>query len=120
LILSKPSFATKEEAGVSSLSVPLEALSPREVYAALKTGPSGLNSPEATSRLNHYGHNVLSEVHGKPLVLKLFANFTHLMALLLWVGGVVAFVAQMPQLGVAIWLVNLINGAFFFFPEYKT
>ncbi len=36
------------------------------------------------------------------------------MALLLWVGGVIGFIAQMPQLGVAIWLVNVISGAFSF------
>jgi len=29
------------------------------------------------------------------------------------------FLAQMPQLGMAIWLVNLINGAFSFWQEYK-
>jgi Ca2+-transporting ATPase len=31
----------------------------------------------------------------------------------------VAFVARMPQLGIAIWLVNLINGAFGFWQEYR-
>ena len=41
------------------------------------------------------------------------------MALLLWVGGLLGFLAQMPQLGMAIWLVNLINGAFSFWQEYK-
>ena len=41
------------------------------------------------------------------------------MALLLWVGGLLGFLAQMPQLGIAIWLVNLINGAFSFWQEYK-
>lgn len=30
-----------------------------------------------------------------------------------------AFAAQMPQLGMTIWLVNLINGAFSFWQEYK-
>ena len=33
--------------------------------------------------------------------------------------GLLGFLAQMPQLGVAIWLVNLINGAFSFWQEYK-
>jgi magnesium-transporting ATPase (P-type) len=50
---------------------------------------------------------------------KLLANFTHLMALLLWVGGLIGFLAQMPQLGMAIWLVNVINGAFSFWQEYR-
>lgn len=41
------------------------------------------------------------------------------MAILLWIGGLVAFIAQLPELGIAIWLVNLINGAFSFWQEYK-
>jgi potassium/sodium efflux P-type ATPase len=58
-------------------------------------------------------------VKGTPIYVKLAANFTHLMALLLWVGGIMAFIGQMPQLGVAIWTVNLINGAFSFWQEYR-
>jgi len=56
---------------------------------------------------------------GKPLIVKFFANFTHLMAILLWVGGAVGFIAQMPQLGIAIWMVNVINGVFSFWQEYR-
>lgn len=41
------------------------------------------------------------------------------MAILLWVAGLIAFLAQMPQLGIAVWMVNLINGAFAFWQEYR-
>jgi P-type Ca2+ transporter type 2C len=41
------------------------------------------------------------------------------MALLLWAGGIVGFVAKMPELGIAIWMVNVINGAFSFWQEYR-
>ncbi len=41
------------------------------------------------------------------------------MAILLWVGGAVGFIAQMPQLGIAIWMVNVINGIFSFWQEYR-
>ena len=51
--------------------------------------------------------------------MKVAANFTHLMAILLWVGGLIGFLAQMPQLGIAIWAVNVINGLFSFWQEYK-
>lgn len=89
------------------------------VYALLDTQPQGLDQTEAAARLQQFGPNALAEVHGPSLGRKLVANFTHLMALLLWAGGLVALVAQMPQLALAIWLVNLINGAFSFWQEYK-
>jgi Ca2+-transporting ATPase len=41
------------------------------------------------------------------------------MAILLWVGGGIAFLAGMPQIGVAVLVVNLINGAFGFWQEHK-
>lgn len=90
-----------------------------DVYAALETRPAGLSQAEAAQRLLRFGPNTIREVRRTPLVLKFLANFTHLMALLLWTGGAVALAAQMPQLGLAIWMVNVINGAFSFWQEYK-
>jgi magnesium-transporting ATPase (P-type) len=90
-----------------------------EVYNTLATEPQGLSQAEAEGRLEHFGHNVIRKVKGKPLWVKFVANFTHLMALLLWIGGFIAFVAQMPQLGAAVWLVNVINGLFSFWQEYR-
>ncbi|MCW5848483.1 MAG: cation-transporting P-type ATPase [Anaerolineae bacterium] len=90
-----------------------------DVYQALETSPQGLTLAEAQARLTRYGRNALQEVHGVPLWVKFLANFTHLMAWLLWAGGLVAFIAQLPQLGIAIWMVNVINGAFSFWQEFK-
>ena len=95
------------------------ALPVSEVYAALQSRPEGLASAEAAERLQQWGPNAIREIKGTPLYLRLLGNFTHLMALLLWGGGIVALVARMPQLAIAIWLVNLINGAFSFWQEYR-
>jgi magnesium-transporting ATPase (P-type) len=89
------------------------------VYLALNTRPQGLIQIEAEERLKTHGRNVLREIKGKPLYLKFLENFTHLMAILLWVGGLAAFFARMPQLGAAVWMVNIINGAFSFWQEYR-
>ncbi|MBI4300000.1 MAG: HAD-IC family P-type ATPase, partial [Chloroflexi bacterium] len=97
----------------------MHTLPPSEVYAALGTGPQGLPEAEARERLHRYGRNVIPTVRGKPIWLKFLANFTHLMAILLWTGGIVAFIAKLPQLGIAIWMVNLINGIFSFWQEYR-
>ena len=97
---------------VHGLSVP-------EVYTALETTAQGLAKSEAEERLKRYGSNTITEIKGKPLILKFLSNFTHLMAILLWIGGLVGFIAQMPQLGIAIWLVNVINGMFSFMQEFR-
>jgi magnesium-transporting ATPase (P-type) len=41
------------------------------------------------------------------------------MAMLLWVGGIVGFIAQMAQLRIAIWTVNISKGIFSFWHEFK-
>jgi len=97
----------------------IHQLSLSEVYDALKTSEQGLTQSDVEERLQKYGSNTIQEIKGKPLILKFLANFTHLMAILLWVGGVIGFIAQMPQLGIAIWMVNIINGVFSFWQEFR-
>jgi potassium/sodium efflux P-type ATPase len=89
------------------------------VFAALSGAPQGLSQVEAEARLRRFGRNSIRKIKRKPLILKLLANFTHMMAILLWIGGIVAFAARMPELGAAVWCVNFLNGAFSFWQEYK-
>ncbi len=89
------------------------------VYEALQTSEVGLSQPEAQARLERYGPNTIQEVKGKPLYLRFLGQFTHMMALLLWAGGAMAFIGQMPQLGWAVWAVVVINAVFSFAQEYK-
>jgi Ca2+-transporting ATPase len=92
---------------------------PNLVFEQLQTKEEGLTSEEATKRLAQYGKNTIKEKKGKPLYLQFLANFTSMMAILLWVSGAIAFIAQMPELGIAVWCVNLINGVFSFIQEYR-
>ncbi len=98
---------------------PLYALRLADVYPAAGSSPDGLAASEAQARLQKYGPNAIREIKGTPLWKKFVANFTHLMALLLWAGGSMAFIGQMPQLGWAVWAVILINGIFSFWQEFK-
>jgi len=91
----------------------------KEVYTRLGSKPEGLSSAEALERLKKYGRNEIRKVKGKPLILKFLSNFTHMMAILLWVAGFAALFAQMPQLAIAVWMVNIINGAFSFWQEFR-
>jgi magnesium-transporting ATPase (P-type) len=90
-----------------------------DVYVAAGTSPAGLTTAEAKVRLAKYGPNAIQTIKGKPMWRKLLANFTHLMALLLWAGGAMAFVGKMPQLGWAIWAVVVINAFFSFWQEFR-
>ncbi|HWQ64670.1 MAG TPA: cation-transporting P-type ATPase, partial [Methanospirillum sp.] len=74
---------------------------------------------EAVNRLNQYGKNSITKVRKKSIYLRFISNFIHLMAILLWISGGIAFLAGMPELGVAVWMVNVINGIFSFCQEFR-
>ena len=97
----------------------ISKLVPSQVFEQFQTKEAGLTKEEAKKRLEQYGKNTINEKKGKPLYIKLLANFTSMMAILLWISGAIAFIAQMPQLGIAVWCVNIINGIFSFIQEYR-
>ncbi len=90
-----------------------------DVYSAAGTSEAGLTAAEAAARLAKVGPNAIQTIKGKPLWRKFLANFTHLMALLLWAGGAMAFIGRMPQLGWAVWSVIVINAIFSFWQEFR-
>ncbi|MHB8858442.1 MAG: cation-translocating P-type ATPase [Thermoleophilia bacterium] len=94
-------------------------LSNQDLLTELKTGAGGLTPEEAASRLEHYGLNEITEAKKTPLVLRLASNFYHTFALLLWVAGILAFIAGLPELGWAIIAVIFINAIFSFWQEYQ-
>lgn len=97
----------------------LGTCAPDQVYQVLQTSLQGLNSQEVKKRQATYGPNQLKESKKEPIWLTFFRHFTSLMALLLWVGGFIAMLSHSLELGIAIWLVNIINGLFSFIQEYR-
>jgi magnesium-transporting ATPase (P-type) len=85
----------------------------------LETSPDGLPEGEPEARLCLYGANVLTEAPRVPLWRHLISHTTHLMALLLWGAGLAAILGGQPALGVAMWVVVLINAGFSFWQEYR-
>ena len=108
---------SKEGAAVQVAQIP--RLTSDKVFSALGTSAAGLSAQEAEARQRRYGKNVIQSGKKKSRVLVFLSNFTHMMAILLWVAGVIAFAAGMPELGVAVWLVNVINGCFSYWQESK-
>jgi Ca2+-transporting ATPase len=90
-----------------------------EVLERLGTSEDGLTSEQAAERLARFGPNEIREIKGKSLILKFLENFYHLFAIMLWVGGGLAFVGGMPQLGWAIFAVIFINAIFSFWQEFR-
>jgi len=97
----------------------IQRLNGDEVFSALKSAPAGLTSQGAQERQAEEGKNLIEATKKKSPIIVFLSNFTHLMAILLWVAGIIAFGAGMPQLGVAVWLVNVINGCFSFWQEFR-
>lgn len=89
------------------------------IFAVLRTGGTGLTDQEALDRLEANGPNIIKRLQRESIWKTFVSNFTHLMAILLWAGGAMALAAGMPQLAIAIWLVNVINGLFSFWQEFK-
>ncbi len=82
----------------------------------------GLTSAEAQARLARYGHNSLQRARRDPWHLKLLRNLFSFFAILLWIAALLCFVpgVDLPQLGIAISTVVVINGLFAFLQEYKS
>ncbi len=81
--------------------------------------PHGLTSAQAAARLAAAGPNVLPVQRRVPAWRLFLAELVHFFALLFWVAGALAFVAGMPQLGVAVFVVILLNGVFAFVQEQR-
>lgn len=97
-----------------------------ELYHQLQSSATGLTTTEALARRQQVGPNSLPEIRQVPLWRHFISQFTHFLALLLWVSILLCFVANainpasdMLPIGVAILGVLLINGGFSFFQEYK-
>lgn len=83
---------------------------------------NGLSKKEAQVRIQTFGKNVIEKEKSVPMIWKFIKSFFNLFAVLLWVATGLCFVpgVDMPQLGVAIFIVVLINGIFSFFQESKS
>jgi len=80
---------------------------------------AGLSSDEAARRRRADGPNTVPEPARASGWRRFVAELTHFFAAMLWVAGVLAIVAGMPQLGAAIFVVVLVNGAFAFVQEQR-
>ena len=102
-------------------------LTAAEVFKTLETSPAGLSLEEAQLRFAQYGSNSLQTPHRFSVIRELAAQFTHFLAILLWIAAGLSFLAEwlQPEEGLAMmgWTiigVIVINAVFAFFQEYRT
>lgn len=104
----------------------IQELSREEALKALASRESGLTADEARRRLEEYGPNEIREVRRVPLWHRFLAQFTHFLAVLLWLAAGLCFLSDylkpdegLGRLGWAIVGVILVNALFTFLQEYR-
>ena len=85
----------------------------------LRASPSGLSDREAQRRLVAYGPNELRRRGRRQWPADLARQFTHPLAILLWVAAALALVAVSALLAAAIVAVIILNAAFAFAQEQQ-
>ena len=102
------------------VSLTQSASTPTEtVLSELRSERTGLSNEEVAARLRQWGPNQLPEHHGPSLPRKFLDQLVHFFALMLWAAAALCFFGQMPELGIAIIIVIIVNGAFSFIQEYR-
>lgn len=101
-------------------------LTKEEVFHNLVTSENGLNEKEAKKRLFEFGLNEIEEARKTSLSIRFLKQFTHFLAILLWIGAGLAILSEilhpgegMLTLGLAIIGVIFINSVFTFVQEYR-
>ncbi len=101
-------------------------LKKEEVFRNLVTSENGLTEEEAKKRFSEFGPNEIKEAKKTPLSIRFLKQFTHFLAILLWIGAGLALLSEylhpgegMLTLGLAIIGVIFINAVFTFIQEYR-
>lgn len=104
----------------------INSLSKEDALRQLISSEDGLSEKEAAKRLSENGANEIREAARTPLYLRFLKEFSHFLAILLWLGAGLAFLSdylhpgeRMATLGLAIIGVIVINAIFAFIQEYR-
>jgi calcium-translocating P-type ATPase len=90
-----------------------------EAAARVDAPLAGLTSSTAAARLAADGANELPAFPPPPAWRRIAAQLLHFFALMLWVAGALAIAGGMPELGIAIFLVIVVNGLFACAQEHR-
>jgi len=97
----------------------IQKLAAAEACRAMDSDLRGLSDEQVRQHMAEFGKNIIIKPKGKPMFLVFIENFTSLMAIMLWIGGFIALFTGTPELAYAIWMVNILNGVFSFWQEFR-
>ena len=75
----------------------INSLSEDAVLQSLVTSEDGLSEEEAKRRLAEFGSNEIEEARKRPLILSFLKQFTHFLALLLWMAAALSFLLALKR-----------------------
>jgi Ca2+-transporting ATPase len=90
-----------------------------DVLVGLASQRGGLTNDDAALRRARHGENLLPRPRRRHWSIALLRNFVSLFAVLLWVAAVLAAFVGMPELGIAIVFIVIVNGVFAFWQEHQ-
>lgn len=94
-------------------------LSAQEIFAQLHTQDTGISSAEATSRLLHYGPNMLQEKKKISPWMIFFSQLTSPLIVILMIATAISMSVGEFVDGLIIIIIVLLNAIFWFVQEYK-
>ncbi|MDP7116098.1 MAG: cation-transporting P-type ATPase, partial [Candidatus Woesearchaeota archaeon] len=96
-------------------------------YKIVRSSALGLSDEKASLRLAQYGKNILVQKKRYQLIFKFLRQFTNFFAILLILGGLLAFLAEYLSpgmgnlyIGIALLVVVVLNALFTFIQEYQS
>jgi len=98
---------------------PFHTLPENELFSALGTSAEGLSSQEAEVRLGRYGHNDISHIRKRPVIIQFLAHFKNLLVIILIIAVAISvFVGEITSAAI-IFIIIIASVTLDFFQEYK-
>ncbi|WP_232423535.1 MULTISPECIES: cation-translocating P-type ATPase [Bacillus] len=108
----------KSTANLINMSEIVE-LQSKAVFDYMNVTENGLTKKEAEARLLVYGRNSIKSKKLFHPVRMLLMKFVNVLAIMLWVASILAFISGTPLLSYVIWSIIFINAVFSFVQERK-
>jgi sodium/potassium-transporting ATPase subunit alpha len=100
--------------------------SKQQLYKLLQSQSGGLTNQQLAEKTKQFGANIISEKKRHSYLLQFCKHLFNLFAVLLWVGAILAFIAEklepdegMLFIAIALITVVFLNAGFTFFQEFK-